>query len=360
MSGAAQRTPGIQRAALLRWFARRKRALPWRREPRDPYHVWLSEVMLQQTQVATVVPYFERWLLRYPTLQALAQAPLDDVLKAWEGLGYYSRARNFHKAARVVQSELGGAIPDTVEALLRLPGVGRYTAGAIASLAFNRRAAVLDGNVRRVLSRLFALGGSADLWQLAESLAPARGAGAWNEALMELGATICTPRAPKCAECPLRPQCRALALGEPERYPERVRKPATPHHHVLTAVVSRADGCVLMGQRPPEGLLGGLWEFVSSDFRASSPPDDAASLVRARTGLSIWPQVTELGSVRHAFTHFKITRQIVAVRAVRGNAKPAGYAALRWMAVGDLGSLALTRSDQKIFALLKNAAQSDR
>lgn len=352
MSSAARRTPGIQRAALLRWFARHKRALPWRREPRDPYHVWLSEVMLQQTQVATVVPYFERWLLRFPTVRALAQAPLDDVLKAWEGLGYYSRARNFYKAAQRVHTELGGAIPDTVETLLRLPGVGRYTAGAIASLAFQRRAAVLDGNVKRVLSRLFALSGSPDLWPLAETLLPAHGAGNWNEALMELGAMICTPRAPKCAVCPLRSQCGALAQGDPERFPERVRKPATPHHAVLTAVISRADGRVLMGQRPPEGLLGGLWEFVSSDFRATAPPWDAASMVRARTGLSIASQVTELGSVRHAFTHFKITRQVVAVRARSGVPNPVGYAALRWLAKADLGSLALTRSDQKILALL--------
>ncbi len=351
---------GIQRAGLLRWFAKHKRDLPWRREPRAPYHVWLSEVMLQQTQVATVVPYFERWLRRFPSVRALAQAPLDEVLKAWEGLGYYSRARNFHKAAQLVQTELGGAIPDTVEALIRLPGVGRYTAGAIASLAFKRRAAVLDGNIKRVLSRLFALNAPQDLWTLAESLLPAQGAGMWNEALMELGATVCTPRAPKCAECPLQSQCRALAEGDPERFPERVRKPATPHHAVLTAVISRADGCVLMGQRPPEGLLGGLWEFVSSEFRAAAPPDDAASMVRARTGLNISPQVTVLGSVRHAFTHFKITRQVVAVRAKSGIPSPVGYAALRWLAKAELGNLALTRSDQKILALLDRAAPPDR
>ena len=352
--------PAIRHAPLTRWFTRHKRALPWRREPRDPYHVWLSEVMLQQTQVATVVPYFERWLRRFPTVRALAEAPLDDVLKAWEGLGYYSRARNFHKAARLLQSELGGAIPDTVEALLRLPGVGRYTAGAIASLAFNRRAAVLDGNVKRVLSRLFALDGSGDLWPLAESLLPAQGAGTWNEALMELGATVCTPRAPKCVDCPLRSQCRAETLGEPERFPKRVRKLATPHHSVLTAVISRADGCVLMGQRPPTGLLGGLWEFVSSDFRAAAPPEDVAGMVRGRTGLSIAPEITALGSVRHAFTHFKITRQVVAVRACSGVANPIGYAALRWMATADLGTLALTRSDQKILALLAPSAPPDR
>jgi A/G-specific adenine glycosylase len=357
---------------LLPWFHRNKRALPWRTAQRDPYHVWLSEVMLQQTQVATVIPYFERWLQRFPTLADFAAAPLDEVLKAWEGLGYYSRARNFHKAAQLVVREHAGRVPDTVDGLLALPGVGRYTAGAIASLAFGRHAAVLDGNVKRVLSRYFAVGVASPesripthdarksgpatrdsrlLWSLAESLLPPGQAGEFNEALMELGATVCTARAPKCGECPLRAACKALAEGNPEHYPLKTTKPPTPHHYVLTAVITHADGRVLLGQRPPEGLLGGLWEFVSSEFRAPAPPASVADMVRERTRLRITGEPEALGAVKHAFTHFKITRHLYRVRAASGEPAPIGYAALRWLPLVQVAHLALTRSDQKVLGM---------
>jgi A/G-specific adenine glycosylase len=353
-SRTADAADGVVR--LLNWFARDKRALPWRREPRDPYHVWLSEVMLQQTQVTTVIPYFERWLARFPTLADLAAASLDDVLKQWEGLGYYSRARNFHKAAQQVVRDHNGRIPDDVDGLLALPGVGRYTAGAIASLAFGRDAAVLDGNVKRVLSRLRAIDDpDADLWPLAESLLPAGKAGAFNEALMELGATICTPRDAKCEACPLRLDCAAHAQGTVARYPVKRAKPATTHHNVATAVILNASGALLLGQRPRDGLLGGLWEFISDDLRAPGPAPDADSLARMvdrRTGLTV--TVGErLGAVKHAFTHFKITRHVWQCDVRTGRAPAAiGYAAVRWVARDALGALALTRADQRIAALI--------
>lgn len=356
---------------LLRWFAQHKRDLPWRREPRDPYHVWLSEVMLQQTQVATVIPYFERWLQQLPTLEALAAASLDEVLKLWEGLGYYARARNFHTAVQIVVREHGGRIPQTVEGLMALPGIGRYTAGAMASLAFNAHAPVLDGNVKRVLSRVFGLRapGDDELWRLAESLLPKGRAGAFNEALMELGATVCTPRAPKCPLCPLNALCKAFASGNPETYPAKATKKATPHYDVITAVIVDRYGRVLMGQRPRDGLLGGLWEFVSSDFRAQRATfgrsrrralEMLRRTVADKTGLAISTPDAELpellGAVKHGFTHFKITRQVWLVRVEATSAsslRPAGYDQLKWASLDEVRQLALTRSDARILELYR-------
>lgn len=347
---------------LLRWFERNKRDLPWRREPRDPYHVWLSEVMLQQTQVATVIPYFERWTQRFPTLETLAAAPLDEVLKLWEGLGYYARARNLHAAARIIVHEHRGQIPCTVESLMALPGVGRYTAGAIASLAFGVRAPVLDGNVRRVLSRVFGLSRptEAELWALAESLLPHSRAGAFNEALMELGATICTPRAPQCPACPLRTMCQAYAGGNPEAYPAKPTKRATPHREVLTVVLVDGAGRVLLGQRPRAGLLGGLWEFISSEPTDSTDPtdlNDPTDLIVHRSGLKVTPsKATQLGAVKHAFTHFKLTRRVWLVRLpVPGRTPPRanGYDRLIWATPAEVERLALTRSDRRIWEMYR-------
>ena len=347
---------------LLGWFAHHKRDLPWRCEPRDPYRVWLAEVMLQQTQVATVIPYYERWLARFPTLEALAAAPLDDVLKLWEGLGYYARARHFHAAARAVVSAHGGRIPRTVPELLSLPGVGRYTAGAVASLAFNADAPVLDGNVKRVLSRVYGLRTPKDgaLWRMAQSLLPSGLAGAFNEALMDLGSLICLPRAPRCALCPLRERCAAFANGDPEAFPGRaVRKPM-PHHGVLTALIVASDGRILLGQRPADGLLGGLWEFISSDLRAdyaseASDIDQLKQMIAARAGLLIeQAEIRWLGEVKHAFTHFRITRRawIVALSASQpAAAEPGAYACLRWLRPEEVPGLALARSDQKLWQM---------
>lgn len=359
---------------LLSWFEKNKRDLPWRvlsaNGRREPYRVWLAEVMLQQTQVATVIPYFARWLARFPTLADFAAAPLDDVLKQWEGLGYYSRARNFHRAAQMVMGELGGVMPETVEGLLKLPGIGRYTAGAIASLAFNQDAPILDGNVKRVWARVFALTEMNDdaLWAISRDLLPKGRAGEFNEALMDLGATICTPSNPKCAECPINKHCQAYAQGKPDAYPIKASKAPTPHKDIGTLLLLNPHGQALMGQRPADGLLGGLWEFVSGEIAIHAdssaalplfaPENDAASQIATqvllRLGIATQPhEVVALGTVKHGFTHFKITRHVVLAHIQPTIPLPnsSAYQHLRWVSPPDIATLALTRSDQKIAEL---------
>ncbi|MBP7355647.1 MAG: A/G-specific adenine glycosylase, partial [Longilinea sp.] len=250
---------------LLAWYAVNARTLPWRGHP-DPYAVWVSEIMLQQTQVDTVSPYFERWMARFPTLEALAAASEQEVLALWEGLGYYSRARNLWRAARQVW-EAGGQMPRTAADLALLPGVGRYTAAAIASMAFGQNEAALDGNIRRVLARIFNVTlparspeGERQLWALAQQHLPPGRAGDYNQALMDLGSQICTPRAPACLVCPLQALCQAAALGLQAERPVMSSRPPVPLWTVTAAVIWRADR-VLIARRPSRGLLGGLWEF---------------------------------------------------------------------------------------------------
>ena len=360
--GTADREHALSADALMAWFRANARPLPWRAEPREPYRVWLSEIMAQQTRVAAVIPYFERWLQRFPTVQALAAAPLDEVLKAWEGLGYYSRARNLHRTARRVCDELGGQFPTDVAGLLTLPGVGRYTAGAIASLAFGRDAAVVDGNVRRVFARVFALPAAKskdeDLWVLAESLLPPGRAGVFNEALMELGATVCVPRNPKCEDCPLRTNCRAHALGAVEQFPERAPRIPTPERLVHTALVRHVDGRLLLGQRPHDGLLGGLWEFISSEYGPTACPErstetDVEAMVLQRTGVRVRDVGESFAEVRHAFTHFKVRRLLHHATAIHDAVGASNaYVALHWATPAEIDALALTRSDRRIAEML--------
>lgn len=375
-SAHGQPAPTRVQSKLLAWFAAHKRDLPWRAEPRNPYHVWLSEAMLQQTQVATVIPYFRRWLERFPTLKDLAAAPLDDVLKLWEGLGYYARARNLHRAARVVMRDYNGQLPDTVDELLKLPGIGRYTAGAIASLAFGRDAPVLDGNVKRVLARLYALQDIHSreaverLWRLSETLLPHGQAGPFNEALMELGATVCLPRGPLCLHCPLRAECRAFATGAPEAYPARSRRAAKPQRISVAAVVRDSLGRVLIAQRPLDGLLGGLWEFPGGEIESDEPADEASrasalvALLHRKTGLHVRVQADDfVGAVRHTFTHFTLTRYVASIQLdVAGPPlQPAEhYLALRWATGEEMSQLALTRSDHKIRALVLDRLRAGR
>ena len=382
--GRGHSTP-LRRAVddLLDWFAGARRDLPWRREPRDPYHVWLSETMLQQTQVATVIAYFERWTRELPSIAALAAAPPDRVLKLWEGLGYYARARNLHRGAQAIAASASGALPQTVDALMALPGIGRYTAGAIASLAFNQDAPALDGNVKRVLSRLFAIGPDwratswpAELglpperlrqpddllWALDGALLPPGRAGAFNEAMMELGATVCLPRAPTCDVCPLRAVCAGRASGAPETYPVKVKKQPIPERIALTAAVSDAAGRMLLGQRPESGLLGGLWEFISSPPGPADAfePDAAAPALEAvlmtRAGLRARVADADfVGVVRHTFTHFRLERHVARIVLRAAPAEPVGdgsYTRLRWADRDEIARLALTGSDHKVLALI--------
>jgi A/G-specific adenine glycosylase len=296
---------------ILNWYQNNARVLPWRGHP-DSYAVWVSEIMLQQTRVETVVPYFERWLRQFPTLQALAAAPEQAVLSAWEGLGYYSRARNLHKAAQIVVSQFQGQLPPSLPELRKLPGIGRYTAAAIASIAFDQDVATLDGNLKRVFARVFDISQPADspageeiLWALAEKHLPTGRAGDYNQALMDLGASICLPRNPTCLLCPLTGLCKARSLGIQTQRPVMKPKAALPHQLKAAAILVLAEK-TLLKQRPAHGLLGGLWEFPSAIVETDSPLACAAA-IETEYKLKVSP-LTRLEALQHTYTHFKLTQ----------------------------------------------------
>jgi A/G-specific adenine glycosylase len=350
-------SPSTIREALLAWYDGHQRALPWRAargEAPDPYRVWLSEVMLQQTRVETVRGYYERWLERFPTLDTLAAAPLDEVLRAWEGLGYYSRARNLHRAVREVAVRYGGRVPDEPEAFRALPGVGRYTAGAVMSIAFGRSEPIVDGNVRRVFARLTDHPDPAEpeLWSLAAALVPGDRPGDLNQALMELGATVCTPRAPRCDACPVRERCGAFAAGTQDSRPARKARRPVPREAVGVAVVQR-EGAWLLARRNAEGRLGGMWEFPGTLRRAGESAADAA--VRgARDGLGIRAEpLAEIGVVEHQFTHVRVGYSAVrCATADEGRPDPAGsWDACVWARPDELHGFALPVAQRSIASL---------
>ena len=311
-------------ADLLAWYDRHRRVLPWRAAPgdhADPYRVWLSEIMLQQTTVAAVIPYFLRFLDRWPTVEALAVAPLDHVLTEWAGLGYYARARNLHACARAVVERHGGMFPSDPEQLAKLPGIGAYTAGAIAAIAFDVPAAAVDGNAERVLARVFAIeaplpAAKPELRALGESLVPATRPGDFAQALMDLGATICTPRKPVCALCPWRDRCLAFKTGTAEDLPRKTQKAERPKRAGVVFWVVDETGAVLLRRREPKGLLGGMMEFPSTEWSAAIPENPgAAAPVKAE-----WRALP--GSVRHGFTHLELTLIVWAGRiAGQGHSK---------------------------------------
>ena len=346
------------RSALLRWYRRERRDLPWRRT-RDPYRVWISEAMLQQTRVETVIPYYERFLARFPDVGALADARMDDVLGVWQGLGYYSRARNLKRAAEQVRDRFGGALPDTAETLRELPGVGRYTAGAVASIAFDQPEPIVDGNVARVLSRIHGLrddvkspGGQARLWEEAGGLVRGRSPGDLNQALMELGATVCTPRSPACGRCPARGLCAARCSGDPEALPVNAKRPRVLAVDAVAAWLERR-GRALAVKRPEAGLLGGLWDLPGDDLASGEPP--AAGLRRAlreRVGLDVGP-VRKLGTVEHAFTHRRLRLHVYRCQAEAGRVRLRGFDAHRWVA--SLEALPTGRVTRKALGLLPEA-----
>jgi A/G-specific adenine glycosylase len=348
---AAARHPGENTAVrLLAWYDRQGRSLPWR-APRgvrpDPYRVWLSEIMLQQTTVPAAAPYFARFLERWPTVEALAAAPRDEVLTAWAGLGYYARARNLHACAKVVAEELGGRFPGEEAALLALPGVGAYTAAAIAAIAFDRPATVVDGNVERVVARLFALetplpAAKPALRRLAAQLTPERRPGDFAQAMMDLGATICLPRTPKCLLCPLADGCAARAAGIAAALPRRAPKAERPTRRAVAFWTLSPAGEVLLRRRPDKGLLGGMMEVPSTDWRAERW--SAAEARRAAPGNTDWRPLP--GQVRHTFTHFHLEVEVWAGR-LRGNGR-AARADEHWVRLDELGGQALPSVMRKI------------
>jgi A/G-specific adenine glycosylase len=353
----AERKIRLQRN-LLGWYERHRRDLPWRGET-DFYRVWISEVMLQQTQVTTVLPYYERFLERFPTLADLAAASLDDVLKAWEGLGYYARARNLHAAARQVMADYAGRLPETYAGLRQLPGFGDYTAGAVASIAFNEPVPAVDGNVKRVLARLFAIthdlsrGATArHLRTIAADLVPPDRPGDFNQALMELGATLCLPRSPRCLLCPLREECEGLAQGIHTTLPIKAPRRERPHYDVTAAVIRRQDDYLLIARRKPEAMLGGLWEFPGGKCDpGESLPDCLRREIREELGLEI-----EVGRyltvIQHGYTHFRISLHVFECRCLDGQPQALDCADWRWVKAGNLGDFAFPVTDQKIIALL--------
>lgn len=346
---------------LLDWYRANRADLPWRRHP-TPYRVWLSEVMLQQTQVETVVPYYKRFVRAFPTIEALAAAPLDDVLKRWEGLGYYSRARNLQRAARILVNERDGLLPADVDELLKLPGIGRYTAGAIASIAFARATPVLDGNIIRLFARILDLDDDisqaatrAKLWRIAEDWLPSHDAGEYNQALMELGQRVCRPKNPLCGKCPIQSHCGAWTAGTQDQRPRRAKRPPTPHFDVTAGLIRNERGRLLIAQRPLDGLLGGLWEFPGGKVEAGEQL--AACLKRElREELAIDVEVGELFAVvDHAFTHFKITLHAFDCRylgAQHPHREPQalGVRAWAWVTETQLDDYSFGKADRMVIA----------
>lgn len=336
--------------ALLEWYDRHRRSLPWRAPPgkrTDPYRVWLSEIMLQQTTVQAVKGYFERFLLRFPDVETLAAAPVEAVMQAWAGLGYYSRARNLHACAQVVTSQHGGHFPADETALLALPGIGAYTAGAVGAIAFDLPAVAVDGNVERVLSRLVALEeplprAKSTIRKIALSLLPPKRSGDFAQALMDLGATICTPRKPACALCPWSPPCRARREGTAETFPRKEAKKQGALRRGAAFVVLRGDDHVLLRDRPPRGLLGGMAEPPGTEWSPGFDPD--AATVAAPLDAS-WRRLG--GNVRHVFTHFPLELTVYRAEVPAGTPAPAGS---RWQACALLGQEALPTVMRKVLA----------
>jgi len=357
-----KRIPGVRltklRKNLLSWYTKHHRDLPWRRT-RTPYRIWLSEVMLQQTQTATAIPYYERFLKRFPTVAVLARSPLSRVLKTWEGLGYYARARNLHRAARYIFHQLHGALPRTYDELITIPGIGPYTAAAVASIAFNKSHAVADGNVERVMSRLFHLTvspkqkeGKKIVAELAQQLLPPRQARWWNQAVMELGALVCTPRRPRCGECPVARLCLAKKhLSDPSILPVRLPRRSHPHYDIVIGLIWK-DGRVLIDQRKMDGLLGGLWEFPGGKIKRGE--NRAAALRRElREELDIEAEVGDFFmSVDHSYSHFSVTLHAYHCRFLSGTIRPLACQAWRWARPKDLRRYAFPAANRKMIRSL--------
>lgn len=348
---------------LLAWYDAHKADLPWRGA--DAYAVWLSEIMLQQTQIDTVLPYYHRFINQYPTIHDLAQAKLDSILKLWEGLGYYSRARNLYKTAQIVSDDFSGKFPATVTGLLGLPGIGRYTAGAIASIAFNVQAPVLDGNVIRVFSRWLDLADDVTqtstknhLWNIAEELVPPERPGDYNQALMELGQKICTPKNPLCEECPVQSICKSYANNTQSARPVKKKRAKTPHYDVSAGLIRDEQNRLLIAQRPMEGLLGGLWEFPGGKQEEGETMPECLKRELIEE-LAIEVEVGALFvKVKHAFTHFKITLHAYECQYIGssdGSDAPQAIEASDWAWVTEeeLDNYSFGKADRVVIAALR-------
>jgi A/G-specific adenine glycosylase len=342
---------------LLAWYRAHKRALPWRGHP-SAYAVWVSEIMLQQTRVEAVIPYFEKWMQLFPDIQTLANASEQEVLNAWEGLGYYSRARNLHRAAQIVADGYRGELPRDLNELRRLPGIGRYTLGAIASIAFGMDVPALDGNIKRVYARIFdreepvdSPAGEKILWEIAERNLPQGHAGDYNQALMDLGATICVPRNPRCLVCPVMKLCRARQNGTQDQRPVKLPKKEVPHYIQAAAVVVER-GRVLLAQRPSKGLLGGMWEFPNRRIDGD-PAAELPKALKTTYGLRLRVQrrasrQDALAIVEHGYSHFRVTVYAFACELV---SRPHGTN-LKWVSLKNLEEYPMGRIDRQIAKMI--------
>ena len=349
---------------LLDWYDRARRTLPWREDP-QPYRVWISEIMLQQTRVDTVIPYFERFMATFPTIEDLANGPVDEVLRLWSGLGYYSRARNLHRCAQVVRDEWEGKLPATVKELVTLPGIGRYTAGAISSIAFGQQASLLDGNVIRVFSRWTDLGLEVGqtvtkrmLWQWADDLVPRKRPGDFNQALMELGALVCTPRNPSCDTCPVRGTCVALREGTVALRPVKAKKKKAKVVEVRAAVIRNDKGELLLFQRPPTGLFGGLWECFQQEGLEEVGMEQAIRWVKAELGLTV-ESAGMPGRGQHVLTHRRMQLLVYPFQLTSGvlAETPGQYQGWKWVQEDQLDTLGVGALTGKMLSLLSGQGE---
>ncbi len=351
------------RANLLTWYRQAGRQLPWRNID-NPYAIWVSEMMLQQTQVKTVLPYYERWLTQFPTVEALAAAELQTVLKAWEGLGYYARARNVYRAAQCLVRDYNGQIPQDFDQITALPGIGRTTAGGILSSAYNLPYAILDGNVKRVLARLVALPvppakAMNTLWDLSERLLDPKNPRDFNQAIMDLGATLCTRRQPDCPRCPWQQHCRAYNLNVQTEIPMTESKAPIPHKHIGVAVIWNDQGQVLIDRRKQEGLLGGLWEFPGGKIEPGETVEDCVRReIQEELGITI--AVGDLlCTVTHTYSHFKVTLNVHHCTHLSGEPQPIECDEVRWVSLDQIEEYPFPKANIQIIEALKAHAQAN-
>ena len=349
------------RQRLLNWYQSQGRDLPWR-NTQDPYAIWISEIMLQQTQVKTVIPYYERWLKAFPTVQVLAAASQQSVLKLWEGLGYYARARNLHYAAQQIVSDFGGQFPNRFEDAIALKGIGRTTAGGILSAAFNQPVAILDGNVKRVLARIVALPAVpnkalSQLWEISESVLDPERPRDFNQAIMDLGATLCTRHNPACLLCPWQPHCAAYNQNAVSKFPMTESRKPLPHKQIGVAVITDAQGKILIDRRKQEGLLGGLWEFPGGKIE---PDETVENCVRReiKEELGIEIEVGDrLITINHAYTHFKVTLNVFNCKHLSGKPQPIECDEIKWVTLDEIDQYPFPKANGQIIEAIKQQVQ---